>query len=270
MKKKLTTVSAALLAMCLISNVSAASNNTEGGSMGLLFALIGLIGVTLLAIIISIVLTFSLVKASRRSKHGRMKASFKVLIACAYLVALIALVCTLVCGSRYNEMTADPTEPSGSTSQNDDTEETPSPSESGDPTGSGTAQTTQPSETTQPTETEPTEPTNSLGDVTYGDTSKPSNHITSYDIFLDGSIVDSYNRAETITFGDPNKESYFALPGIATFRGDNYRTGSAYGTVNLVENTMTSIWTQKIGSLPKGSSSGANSLLEVFKPCYGY
>ena len=258
MKKKLTAASALLLAVSLATTASAATNGaSSGGGIGMLFALIALIGITVLAFIISIVLTASLAKASKKSGHGKMKGSFKILITCAYIVAILALVCTIACGVKYKALTSDTTagNDSSQTGSTGDTEESTTPSETdgaSTPTGSEPAPTE-----TDPIETEPPEPTYSLGTVTHGDTSDPDSWIKSYDIILNDSIVDSYTRGENITFGDPTKESYFALPGIATFRGDNYRTGSSYGTANIVENTMTAVWTRKVGSIAKGSASGA-------------
>lgn len=255
MKKCVSIIAALSLVSSLIFTASAAESVSalESQYSAMRPALIALVVITIAAFAFSVYLTVNLVNASKQSaRHGRMKKSYRYLITCAYAVVVIALICTIACGVRYttlgnslkgtndNDSSAGTDNTSGSTSQTQDT----APSTS---------------ETTQPTETEETEPPvveNSLGTVGYTDSANPDNWLTMWDIIKDGTVVDSYTRTEPISFGDPNLDSYFSLPGIATFRGNNYRTGASYGTVNIVENTMTAIWTRQISSLAKGSSSG--------------
>ncbi len=215
-----------------------------------LSTLLILIFVTLLALSISIILSICFLGRNRRSKPT---ALHHVLVGFAYILTLVSLVFSIFCGGQIlrNGSTLS-TEPSDMT----DTQ----PSTQGlteSPTTEPTFESTVPP-TTVPTEppTEPTEPKPSLGEVTMTDQSNPENWSVSWEISLNDQAVNFYNRSEAITFGDPNEEAYFALPGIATFRGDNYRTGAAYGVANITEKKLTTIWTSKIGSLAKGSSSG--------------
>lgn len=99
--------------------------------------------------------------------------------------------------------------------------------------------TTQPPETEPPVTEPPFEPQMNTG-------SDPANWNTSWDIMANGEIVESYTRTEPISFADDN---YFALPGVATFRGTNYRTDGSYGTAQVVDGSLTSIWKMNVGWL---------------------
>lgn len=255
MKKRIPFLAVSLL-LCLTTTASAASVSGSASNSSMLLALVALAAITLLAIVICVYLTVSLVKASRRSGHGRMKKTFRYLILCAYLVAALALVCTLVCGNRYRQLSAaTPDDNPVSTGDAVDSTGEPDPAPSdGSTTASdpeGTADTTEPEPTEEPT------PVYSLGTVAHTTASDPANWITKWEIIANDSIAASYSRGESITFGDPNTEDFYALPGISTFRGDNYRTGSAYGTANIVEETMSTVWTRQISSIAKGTGSGA-------------
>ncbi|MDO4544245.1 MAG: pyrrolo-quinoline quinone [Clostridia bacterium] len=52
----------------------------------------------------------------------------------------------------------------------------------------------------------------------------------------------------------PEGENYTELAGITTFRGDNYRSGGAYGTASITEQTLTEVWSNPLGSLPRNNS----------------
>jgi outer membrane protein assembly factor BamB len=71
---------------------------------------------------------------------------------------------------------------------------------------------------------------------------------------VDDEIVDRYQREYPICFA-LDKE-YFALPGVATFRGNNYRTGGSYGTAVIENETMDIVWSHPIGSLNKWGGCG--------------
>lgn len=112
-----------------------------------------------------------------------------------------------------------------------------------------------PADSSVPTEpTQPTEPPDPTLPVTphYIDQSNPQNWNIKWEINANGSWVQSYQRQEEIYFG--SGEKYFSLPGIAGFRGNNYRTGATYGTVNVTEQKLTEVWQRDISSLPKASS----------------
>lgn len=68
----------------------------------------------------------------------------------------------------------------------------------------------------------------------------------------DGS--ETYTRETEISFGDP--EEYYPMPGVTTFRGNNYRTGSTYGNVDITDQTLEIKWSNIVGSLNGWSGIG--------------
>lgn len=91
--------------------------------------------------------------------------------------------------------------------------------------------------------------------ATGADGTNPDNWNIRWEIFQNGSLTHTYTRQDPIAFGDP--EDYFALPGVCTFRGNNYRNSATYGTANVQEKTLTTVWTAKTGVL-KGSTWSGN------------
>lgn len=79
------------------------------------------------------------------------------------------------------------------------------------------------------------------------DLTNPENFGLEWEIIQDGQIVDSFQRDEPISFGDP--DDYFALPGICTFRGNNYRNNATYGTATVTAKKLTRVWSHGIGQL---------------------
>lgn len=77
----------------------------------------------------------------------------------------------------------------------------------------------------------------------------PENFQMTWEIAVGDEIVESYIREDPICF-ELDKE-YFALPGIATFRGNNYRDNATYGTAVIEKETMGIAWSHPIGSLNK-------------------
>ena len=127
-------------------------------------------------------------------------------------------------------------------------------------------QATQPSsDTTQPTtqpETEatteapteaPTEPEPTVNPA-YTELSDPANWGIETEIIVDGQVVDSYQREESINFGKP--EDYFPFDGVSSFRGNNFRNDAAFGTVNVESKSLEKIWSRNIGSLNDWPGSG--------------
>ncbi len=85
--------------------------------------------------------------------------------------------------------------------------------------------------------------------------SDPKNWSIQWEIFKNGTQVGSFNRTDGIYFGEP--EDYFALPGIATFRGNNYRNSNSYGTANVESEQIEEIWEKTTSSLSGSSWSGS-------------
>ena len=103
------------------------------------------------------------------------------------------------------------------------------------------------------TEEVPTEPP-----VVYAphkvDETDPDNWGITWEIFKDGQLTPTYSRTEKISFED---DDYFQLPGIATFRGNNYRNESSYGTANVTSKQLSTQWTAETGTLTGGVWSGS-------------
>lgn len=85
--------------------------------------------------------------------------------------------------------------------------------------------------------------------VTGSESANPENFGITWEIAVGDEIVESYLREESICF-ELDRE-YFALPGVATFRGNNYRNGGSYGTAVIEQETMGIAWSHPIGSLNK-------------------
>ena len=68
--------------------------------------------------------------------------------------------------------------------------------------------------------------------------------------------ANSYRRTEEIEFPDADSYNAETIKGILTFRGNNWRNQSAFGTVELTENKLTQVWEFGIGALQKGSGKG--------------
>ena len=61
----------------------------------------------------------------------------------------------------------------------------------------------------------------------------------------DGTVIDDYAPTEQVAWGDPS--TYTKIPGVLTFRGNNWRTGGTYGTASITEKKFEVAWTQQIG-----------------------
>ena len=84
--------------------------------------------------------------------------------------------------------------------------------------------------------------------------SDPANWQVGWEIFRDTMPVSSYTRTESISFGQP--DDYFSLPGISTFRGNNYRDSATYGTAAVENEELTTAWTSDTTSLGSWTGSG--------------
>lgn len=94
-----------------------------------------------------------------------------------------------------------------------------------------------------PTETEPP-PTEPPFEPQMTADSDPANWGMTWEVMADGEVVESYQRETAISFDDAD---YFALPGVATFRGNNYRSAPSYGTADISSGTMTQLWKTHVG-----------------------
>ncbi len=67
------------------------------------------------------------------------------------------------------------------------------------------------------------------------------------EILIGSKIVENYIDGNEIEF--PKRGEYAKDLGLATFRGDNYRSGGAYGTADISEEKLEIIWDFNIGSI---------------------
>lgn len=109
-----------------------------------------------------------------------------------------------------------------------------------------------PAVTVQPTPTPTPEPTPTpvgLPDFKPHsvDGTEPERLISSTAIMIDGEVVEQYESDYEINFDLP--ERYTELEGIVTFRGDNFRSGAAYGTAAVSSKTLTKAWSKSTSGL---------------------
>jgi len=109
-------------------------------------------------------------------------------------------------------------------------------------------------DSTPPAESEETTPV-SLFVPKAADDAHPNNWGIRWEIIENGTITHTYHREDPIAFGDPG--DYFALPGVATFRGNNYRDNAAYGTATVTDKTLSMAWTADSTKLPGGIWEGS-------------
>lgn len=164
------------------------------------------------------------------------------------MVVLVVMLCVIVgrnvaLNRADTKPTTEPTPPpsdSGGVIENTDTPEELSP---------GPEVTDEPEPTPTP---EPFEP-HSV------DSTAPENFLQSTDIMVDGTAFEGEYEDDTgIDFGYP--EEYSSLPGVITFRGNNFRDSAVYGTANITQKKFGSSWSATTGSLtaPDGAFWSGN------------
>lgn len=110
---------------------------------------------------------------------------------------------------------------------------------------------------TEPIVTDPTEPTPPpvLFAPNKTASSDPANWGAALHVYINDSPTAAFMRNEPISFGDP--ADYFALPGISTFRGNNYRNSATYGTATVTQKKLTTLWSYKTSTLAGSGWSGS-------------
>ncbi len=68
----------------------------------------------------------------------------------------------------------------------------------------------------------------------------PSARGLTQNVLVSSSIMSSYNRENPISMPDPL--SYGSVPGIFTFRGNNFRSCAAYGYTNVTQGVLSQVW----------------------------
>ncbi|MCA0295450.1 MAG: PQQ-binding-like beta-propeller repeat protein [Actinobacteria bacterium] len=66
---------------------------------------------------------------------------------------------------------------------------------------------------------------------------------------LDGNntVIPDYRPATTVAFGDSS--AYTSVPGVLTFRGNNFRNAPVYGTTDVSQKKLQVVWTQDTGDV---------------------
>lgn len=60
-------------------------------------------------------------------------------------------------------------------------------------------------------------------------------------------VIPNYSGPETVAFGDPS--TYTTVPGVLTFRGNNYRNGGAYGHPKVTQKKLEVVWSKDVGEI---------------------
>jgi outer membrane protein assembly factor BamB len=74
-------------------------------------------------------------------------------------------------------------------------------------------------------------------------------------LFHGTSKLAFFSRQQPISFG--SGKDYTSLPGIVTFRGNNYREGASYGTVDVKLAKLVPIWNVPTSSVAKSGGTGS-------------
>ncbi len=66
---------------------------------------------------------------------------------------------------------------------------------------------------------------------------------------LDGAnkVIADYRGTGPVAFGDPS--TYTKIPGVLTFRGNNFRDAPTYGTANITDKKLQVVWTRATGDV---------------------
>lgn len=92
------------------------------------------------------------------------------------------------------------------------------------------------------------------------ESTKPEKLIASTAICVDGEVLDNdkkYKSKDEITFG--LGKNYTDLPGIYTFRGNNFRNDPTYGLANMTQHKLDAVWSNQTGSLSHGDATWSGS-----------
>jgi len=91
----------------------------------------------------------------------------------------------------------------------------------------------------------------------------PSEFKITWEVIKNGEIVNEYKRDYNINF--PYVSEYNALPGITTFRGNNFRNSASYGFADIKEEKLEQVWSLHIGRIDEWSGVGWNGQPSIVK-----
>ncbi len=227
---------------CLTVQVSAQApaQELERTYSAMLPALIVMLAILVVLIITCVIFTIGAINA-RKNKHKKNAAGQTVLRIIMYFAAIVVLVCTVLCFIRYRQV--------GTYLQAElskATEDMTAESTTEAPTENTTEATEPPTEETTELIVPPELLVPTVNPV-QTENSDPANWGVNWQLQVNGETTDTYQSADTYDF--TLGSDYFALPGIPTFRGDNYRTGASYGTATITNQVLTKEWCREVGSL---------------------
>lgn len=239
MKKFLSILMVFCLCLGLIFPVSAASSQQipESTHAAMRPALI-IIYIILAVLLISCILLTVGAANAKKSKRRKKDSGMVVLRVILYIVTVVVLVCAVFCSIRYRQFNTVsdplPTNPSIEAGNNVNSEPSEEPSSN--------VPTDEPTEPIVPPQVQvPTLSPEMTQD------SDPANWNVNWQLHAGGNTVDSYQSPDTYDFTWAS--DYYALPGVPTFRGNNYRIGASYGTANITQEVITKNWVREVGSL---------------------
>jgi hypothetical protein len=174
----------------------------------------------------------------RRGRRRRVFLRWLVVVVCLAVVALVVLLVLRGCGGNSPA--------TGATGQTT----TASSGQAGGSTTSGSSSSsTQGSNSTTGTEAG----FNMTVAAVQG--TRPVDFGMSTKLFHGSSTISSFNRSTPVDFGPGS--SYTSLPGIITFRGNNFRDSASYGTADVQSAKLSLIWSVPTGSVAKPGGAGA-------------
>ena len=232
----------AIMALCLLLGLavpaSATSTQEQLASRcdtmrTVLIVMCALLIVLLICCLLAIV-SASAAKKSKRHKKNPGTILLRIMV---FIVTIAVLGCTVFATVRYVQTSRLLNTP----------EDTPS-IEAPDPTVDEPATTPtieDPSKETEP----PTEPVPVLPVLTpyHTENTDPAKWNVKWELQVDGQAVETYQSYDTYNFTWAS--DYYPLPGVPTFRGDNYRTGATYGTANISQEVLVKSWSRQVGTL---------------------
>lgn len=193
---------------------TSATRQKKRSGIGLFFHKLRLLGIALM---------YAIARAAQRA--GRRKTILTTLLAAMCLVLLVIEVKIVV----FNVKTRPDTPQSTAAVQ----------------TQADTAETAEP-DVTEATAAATPQPVLDL-EVKATDATQPSKFIRTADVVVNGTPQNSYTFDKPIRFGDSSE--YAKLEGIMTFRGNNYRSGAAYGVADIKEKKLSIAWEHNSGAL---------------------
>jgi hypothetical protein len=178
----------------------------------------------------------------RRQRRRRLMLRWLTLLGVIVVIVLAVLLGIRGCGDDTQSGAGNQTTTSGKTTTTE-----------GDGTTTTNKDGSDSSDTTGTSTTEATSSVNMTVGPVAGTTPAAFDMTTT--LFRGSSKITDFMRSDKISFG-PGKD-YTTLPGIITFRGNNYREGASYGTADVKLGQLQILWQVPTGAVQKTGGSGS-------------